>query len=273
MTTQDLREQLVNDRKTGTVAQVQLPLERITTLHGIPFDLDPKLYIPGNPLFPPADDPAVFFQNIEAVLNRHPLASAAEVRMTGTGLHVIVLLDPPVELKDAGSQRKWDALVRTVQCTLPVDPNAPGITALTRPIGSVNSKNGATVRVLRSGKTVAGKAVEEFAARLGKAPFKEVAAVLLGETRVSPCPVCQREGSRLDVLDRVGMCYACGKVTLAQILDRIYAPPPQASKDKTPAAVKKAEVAATAPAPAAGVGTVTAGQGIEEPVGGGTKTD
>jgi hypothetical protein len=269
MTNQDLREQLVNGRKTGTFAQVQLPLERITTVHAFLLDLDPKLYVAGNPFFPAADNPEVFFQNIEPVLNHHPLASFAEVRMTGTGLHVIVQLDPPVELKDAGTQRRWDALVRTVQCTLPVDPNAPGVTALTRPVGSINSKNNALVRVLRPGKPVAAKAVEEFVARLDKAPFKEVAVVLFGGTRVSPCPICQ--GSRLDVLDRVGMCYACGKVTLAQILDRIYAPPPQAGKEWTPATEKSAEVAATATADS--LGTATAGQAIKEPMGGEVKND
>ena len=269
MTNQDLREQLVNERRTGTFGQVQLPLERITTVHAFLLDLDPKLYVARNPFFPPADDPEVFFHNIEPVLNHHPLAGTAEVRMTGTGLHVIIPLAPPVELKGAGAQRRWDALVRAVQCTLPADPNAPGITALTRPIGSINSKNGATVRVLRPGKPVAAKAVEEFVARLDKAPFKEVAVVLLGGTRVSPCPVCQREGSRLDVLDRVGMCYACGKVTLAQILDRIYAPPPQAGKEKTPAAVKKVATATTADS----LGAATAGQATKELVGGEVKSD
>ena len=269
MMNQDAREQLVNDRKVGTFGQVQLPLERITKLHGIVLDLDPGLYIPGNPFFPPADDPEAFFRNIESVLDHHPLAGVAEVRMTGTGLHVIIPLDPPVELKDAGAQRRWDALVRTLQCTLPVDPNAPGITALTRPVGSVNSKNGATVRVLRPGQPVAARAVEEFVARVDKARFKEVAVVLLGRSRVSPCPVCQREGSRLDVLDRAGMCYTCGKITLDQLLDRIYAPLPQPAKERTPAAVKNAGATATADSG----GTATAGQATKEPMGGGVKSD
>jgi hypothetical protein len=84
------------------------------------------------------------------------------------------------------------------------------------------------VELLRRGQAVGAGAVEEFAARLAKAPFKEVALVLLGESPVTPCPVCEAGGSRLDLLDHVGMCYGqCGKVKLCQVLDRVYAPPGQ----------------------------------------------
>jgi hypothetical protein len=221
----DAREQLVNERRTGTFAEVQVPLERITSVHGFMLDLDPKLYTPGNPIFPPADDPAVFYQQIESALARHPLAGSAEVRMTGTGLHLIVWLQPPVELHTAAEQRRWEAIVRCAQSSLPADPSAPGITALTRPVGSTNTKNGARVEVLAQGKPAEPRAVEEFVRRLQKAPFREVALPLLGETRVSPCPVCRGEGSRLDVLDWAGMCYGCGKVTLAQLLNAAYASP------------------------------------------------
>jgi hypothetical protein len=58
------------------VHEVQLPLERITELRVILFDLDPNLYILDNFLFPPADDPRAFFARIEPVLNRHHLARA-----------------------------------------------------------------------------------------------------------------------------------------------------------------------------------------------------
>jgi hypothetical protein len=247
-----VREQLYNQRESGTFAVVQLPLERITTLYGFFFDLDPGLYRHGNPLFPPDDDPRRFFELVRHVLDRHPLARDAEVRATGTGLHVIVWLVPPVELGTAAAQARWAAYVRAVQATLPTDPNAPGITGLTRAVGSTNSKNGAVVEVLRAGKPVAAKAVEEFVARLARAPFREVASVLLGDTRVSPCPVCRGEGSRLDVLDRVGMCYgACGKLELGQLLDRVYAPLDQAGADRTqPAKEVNQQAAATPTTPA-----------------------
>jgi hypothetical protein len=225
MTNLDIREQLYNDRKTGTLAEVQLPLERITTLHGILFDLDPGLYRRGNMLFPPADDPKEFHDLIRPVLDRHPLARAAEVRASGTGLHIIVWLDPPAELRSAGEQQYWDAAVRAVQCTLPVDPNSPGVTALTRAAGSVNTKNGRGVEVLRRGESVTACQVVEFVKRVAKAPFREAASILLGDVRVRPCPVCRVEGSRLDVLDHVGVCYTtCGKVKLWQLFDRVFAP-------------------------------------------------
>jgi hypothetical protein len=252
VTNPDLREQLYNDRKTGTFAEVQLPLERITTLLGFFSDLDPKLYRPGNPLFPPDDDPKRFFDRVRFVLDRHPLARDAEVRATGTGLHLIVGLDPPVELGTAAAQDRWASYVRAVQMTLPTDPNAPGITGLTRAVGSTNSKNGAVVEVLRAGKPVTPRAVEEFVDRLTRAPFREVASVLLGDTQASPCPVCRGEGSRLDVLDREGMCYgACGKVKLAQLLDSVYAPLAQAAAAGTPPAGEvNQQAAATPTAPA-----------------------
>jgi hypothetical protein len=84
MTNLDIREQLYNEQGTGTLPEVQLPLERITTLHGFLFDLDPGLYRPGNSLFPPAADPKDVHDLIRPVLDRHPLARSAEVRSSGT---------------------------------------------------------------------------------------------------------------------------------------------------------------------------------------------
>ena len=222
----DLREALYNERLVGPDYQIQLPADRITTLHGFVFDLDPKFYAADNPLFPPADDPVAFHANIRPVLDRHPLARFAEVRMSGTGLHLLLLLQPAVELHSAGQQQYWSAIVRAVQSTLPVDPGMPGITTLTRPVGATNSKNGAVVTVLKAGEPVAPKDVELYLARVAKAPFRAVALPLLGTERISPCPVCVKEGTRLDVLDHVGMCYgSCSKVSLKDVYDRIYLPP------------------------------------------------
>lgn len=227
-TTEDQREALYNDRPVGPASHIQLPAERVTTLHGIVFDLDPKLYAPNNPLFPPADDPEAFHANIQAVLGRHPLARSAEVRASGTGVHLILHMDPALELQSAGEQQHWAAVVRAVQCTLPIDPDMPGITALTRPLGSVNSKNGAVVTTLKAGAPVSPQDVAAFVARVAEAPFKEVALPLLGADRVSPCPVCGGAGTRLDVLDHFGKCYGgCSKVTLEQLYDRIFLPPPR----------------------------------------------
>jgi hypothetical protein len=222
---EDQREALYNDRPTGPASLVQVPTERITALQGIVFDLDPKLYIPENRLFTPDPDPRRFYDNIRPVLDRHPLARSGEVRMTGTGLHVLANLSPAVELKTAEDQARWAAIVRAVQCTLPVDPDAPGITALTRAVGSVNSKNGAQVEVLRPGAAISPGSVEDYVRRLSAAPFKEVALPLLGDLRVHPCPVCQGVDSRLDVLDHFGKCYnGCSRVTLQGLYDLVFLP-------------------------------------------------
>jgi len=63
------------------------------------------------------------------VLDRHPLLRHAEVRSSGTGLHLILPLEPAAALASEDDQVRRDAIVQVVQCTLPADPNAPGITA------------------------------------------------------------------------------------------------------------------------------------------------
>jgi hypothetical protein len=230
---QDVREQLVNQKQQGPATSIAIPLERITTVHGLMWDLDPDCLIPGNTFFPPATEPEAFYRGIQPVLERHPLAKHAEIRSSGRGLHAILWFEPAVELHTAGEQEYWAAIVRAVQCSLPVDPHAPGITAMTRPVGAINNKNGATVSVLKRGNAINPVDVIEFMKRLVDAPFREVAVVLLGQTRVSPCPVCRRDGSRLDVADRIGHCYGgCGKVSPDQFLDAVYQRLEQASKKR-----------------------------------------
>jgi hypothetical protein len=218
----DAREALCNEGAVGPAGAVQVPTDRVTRLNGLMLDLDPKLLAPGNPLFPPAADPREFLERVAAVLDRHALLRHAEVRSSGGGLHLVLRFDPPVELTSAADQARWSTLVRAVQCSLPADPNAPGITALTRPVGSVNSKNGAVVAVLRPGQPVDPARVEAFVRGLAGAPFRVVAAVLLGGDRVEPCPVCRKPGSSLAVLDRGGKCYGCGPVTLEHLFEVVY---------------------------------------------------
>lgn len=221
----DLREQLFNDGLTGPAGMIQLPTERITRLLAFMYDFDPKLLIPENPFFPPANEPRRFYEGIKSILDRHPLARHAKILSSGTGLHGIVQLQPPRELKSAADQQKWTTLIRAAQCSLPADPNAPGITSLTRAVGSINSKNGALVEELKPGVPIEPRVVEEFVQELLRAPFRTVAMVLLGDERVLPCPVCRGDRTRLDVLDHFGKCYArCGKVALSQIFDCVLRP-------------------------------------------------
>lgn len=220
----DLREALFNDGSTGAAPRIQLPTERITRLRGLMIDLDPGKLDPANPLFPPAEQPAEFLRRNQAVLDRHPLVRDAEVRSSGTGLHLLLWFEPPVELKTAGDQRRWDGLIRVIQATLPSDPNAPGIAALTRPVGSINSRNGARVETFRPGSPIDPQRVVEFAAQVKAAPFRVVAGILLGNESMTPCPVCSGARSSLAALDRVGKCYGCGTVSLAALYEAILAP-------------------------------------------------
>jgi hypothetical protein len=110
--------------------------------------------------------------------------------------------------------------VRALQAVLPTDPDAPGITATTRALGSINSKNGMKVTRLHRGKPVAIQAVLDFFQQLRSSPIKTVMEILFGTDRVRPCPVCGDEDSTLAALDRVGTCYgSCGKVELARLYD------------------------------------------------------
>ena len=229
----DLREQLVNEREIGPYKVVQLITEQVARLHAFFFDLDLHLIRPG-PLALGLDaGPAAFYeQTVKFWLARHPVLADAEVRNSGGGLHIIPWLAEPVAFATDGQRRRWDGLVRAVQAVLPVDPHQPGLTGLTRPVGSINSKNGATVERLKEGKPVPVDRVEHLFEQMSRSPFRTVMLVLLGAERIRPCPVCEQAGTTLSAGDFVGFCYgSCGKVKLAQLYDLFLAPRPANSKE------------------------------------------
>lgn len=223
----DWREQTFNAGDVGPVEQVSTPLDLITTLRMIMVDIDPqhlspKLFDAGKGTFASR----LYHQTVRHWLDRDPLWSRAAVLNTGTGLHVQLHLDPVVEFACPADRDLWAAVVRSVQNTLPSDPNAPGLTALTRPVGSVNSKTGRAVKLLRPGTPVTPDAVLEFVDKLRRRPFATVAGILHGADRITPCPVCRADGSTLAALDRVGRCYArCGTVKLAQLFGTFMSDP------------------------------------------------
>jgi hypothetical protein len=216
----DVREALYNGGSTGTAGEIQVPLERITSLGGFMLDLDPHLIHPDNAILAPSEDPATFLSRIEPILDRHPILRHAEVRASGNGLHLVVRIDPPVELHTHGEQRHWDAMVKIVQRTLPADPNAPGITALTRAVSSINGKNRRPVVRLKDGRPVDQQDVLRFAAEVAGAPFRTIVGILLGAERADCCPLCLQHG--LTAYDREGRCYRCGRVGLDRLLNAIF---------------------------------------------------
>jgi hypothetical protein len=228
----DLREQLFNEGEVGPIHRVQISAARIGQLIGIMCDLDPGLFMTGGAFSAILNTPIQFYELvIKPMLDRDPVLAQAEVRCSGTGLHVIIRFAKPVIFKNDAERERWSAICETIQAILPVDPDQPGITALTRPVGSINSKNGAVVEILAPGKPVAAAEVEALAERVCAAPFRSVFSVLFGRDRVSPCPVCKKPGTILAALDFAGNCYgSCGKVQLSKIYD-FFLKPRESEKD------------------------------------------
>ena len=222
----DLREQPYNQRETGPIERVQLPAALITTLHGVVFDIDLNLFRNDTKLFALDSTPKRFYEKALAIwLSRDPALARAEVRDSGRGLHVILWFDEPVVFRTEADRQRWDGIVQVLQGALPVDPDQPGITGLTRPVGSINGKTGRPVELLEPGTPVPIAEVLGLHGRMARAPFRTVMTILLGADRVSPCPVCGVEGSSLSALDREGRCYgSCSKLELAHIYDLVLAP-------------------------------------------------
>jgi hypothetical protein len=221
----DLREQLANDCACGEIEKVSVPKELITSLHGVLLDFDPKWFradrLPAGALDSPEQLHRLF---VSRLLARHPVYARAEVRVSGTGLHGILWVSPPAVMSSSADQDRWAAAVRIIQTVLPTDPDCPGITALTRPIGSINGKNGEVVCVLKAGTPVTSDDVLELVAEIREAPFRVAAEMLVG-TEVSPCPVCRRDGTKLGIMDHTGRCYGgCGRVTHDKLLDAFMLP-------------------------------------------------
>jgi hypothetical protein len=218
----DLREQLFNGRAVGPIERVQLAAVNITTLHGVLYDIDPGIFVQSVD----GEQHGAFYERVlRPMLDRHPVLAAAEVRNSGRGLHVIPWFADPVVIDSDGERRRWEGAIKVLQAALPVDPDQPGLTALTRPIGSINSKTGRAVSVLRPGTPVPVADVLGLFDQMVRAPFRTVMHILLGGDRVMPCPVCRTEGTSLTALDHVGRCYgSCGKVKVDQLYDLFLAP-------------------------------------------------
>lgn len=225
----DLCKQLFNEAKVGPIERIQVSTERIVKLRGILFDIDPPIYRRGPLLKKPPKDPRVFYKRyLRKWLDRDPVLSKCEVRMSGTGLHAILWLGEPIELKTDADRERWAAKVEVVQAALPIDPNQPGITATTRDLGSINSKNEGKVVGLHRGKPVSLEEIDDLYDRMVSSPFKTVMKILSGADETMPCPICGREGTRLKSLDFVGKSYGCcGKVTVDRLYEAVLAPRPK----------------------------------------------
>lgn len=224
----DWREQLVNNGATGPIDRVSVAEELIVVVRGIMLDFDPHLLRPH--LFSQGtgeDADRLFRQTVNPWLNRHELWRNSEVRFSGTGLHVLLWLEPWIEINHEGERQRWSGITKVLQAAFPTDPVAPGITALTRPVGSINSKSGQPVRIVKKGQPVSPAAIISFFDQLRNAPFHSVAALLFGRDRISPCPICVAHDSTLTVQSGHGECYGrCGRVEYEQLMDAFFLPTP-----------------------------------------------
>jgi len=222
----DAREGLFNTGDVGPIEHVQVSTERIVSLRGILFDLDPDIFKVG-PVVPAVPkDPVEFYAAVaRPMLDRHPVLSKAEVRNSSRGLHVILRFGEPVEFNTEGERDRWSGIVQVVQAALPIDPDQPGVTATTRDVGSINGKNGAEVTVLAEGEPVTEAEVRGLYGEMIKTPFRTVMKILTGSETMQPCPFCGKDDTKLSALDHTGRCYgSCGSVKIDRLYDLVLAP-------------------------------------------------
>lgn len=219
----DSREQLFNGGAVGLIEHIQVSTERIAKLNGVLLDIDP-LNLRESALLPRlSHDPVHFYEDcLRRWLANHPLLQHLEVRASGTGLHAILWLEPPVVFADDAERTRWCSIVKIVQAVLPTDPLAPGITATTRAVDSINAKNNQEVRRLKEGHPVSPADVIVLQEEMCAAPFGTLFQVLTGTKKKSPCPFCGQES--LVALNHVGKCYGCGKITFERLCKELFQP-------------------------------------------------
>ncbi len=229
----DQREALFNGGAVGTFKEVMVRHHEVTLLRGILLELDGECLRVGNVIEAmPADGFELYERHVHGWLDNHPVLRKAEVRFSGRWLHCILRFDTPVEIKSDRQRELWEAVVVAVQRALPSDPEAPTLLAMTRPVGSVNSKTGRKVELIKPGEPVTEQEVFNFVDDLAQRGFATVTQILFGSTTVSPCPFCREEDSTLSgtapryrtsdprIINR-GSCYYCGKVALNDLISLV----------------------------------------------------
>jgi len=223
----DEREATYNGRKRGPATAIATPVDQVAAINGFMIDLDLKILaseVIGDEAAGSAE--AFYKQHVAAWLDRDPVLKKAEVRDTGGGLHILLLLDEPV-IVVPGQQRAWDGVARGLHGVLPGDPNLSGIIAMTRPVGALNTKYDPPreVRLLREGQPVTQREILDLLERTATTPARVWMNVLHGGERASPCPLCRGEGTSLGVAGGWQVqCYDCGRRDAAALIYRFYTP-------------------------------------------------
>jgi hypothetical protein len=226
----DQREALFNSGAVGTFKEVMVRHHEVALLRGILIEIDGECLRVGNVIESmPTDGFELYERHVRGWLDNHPTLRKAEVRFSGRWLHCILWFNTPIEIKSDRRRELWDEVVVAVQRALPSDPAAPALLAMTRPVGSVNSKTGRKVELIKPGELVTEQEVFNFVDDLTHRGFATVTQILFGSTTVSPCPFCREEDSTLSgtapryrtsdpkIINR-GSCYHCGKVPLIDLI-------------------------------------------------------
>ena len=205
---------------------MQLAAAEIYRLNGIMIDVDPDQFQESSLTPHVPTDPHEFFNEIlSPCLKRNSVLSKAEVRNSGTGFHVILFLEDPPQFHTDAERDRWAGIVKVVQASVPSDSDQPHITAVTRPLGSINSKNGAVVKLLQAGEPVSQVEVIQLVLDMKKKPFNTLLKTMFGSEKVTPCPICGVSGRTLSALGQKGKCYGgCGTVQLSQLYDLVLKP-------------------------------------------------
>jgi hypothetical protein len=220
----DLREQLFNDGEKGDIKAVSIPRDQITRLNAVMVDLDPEYLI-----FADAEARgcstavAIYDQMVKAWLERHPTLAKAEVRRSGKGLHLLLWLNEPIIFSEELDRQRWQARVQIIQRIFPSDPAQPSIEAKTRPLGSVNGKNGVQVTQLREGAPVTEGELLDLVDTVLDAKLPFISNILFGQAH-NTCPLCQQPSlTRCSATS--ADCYTCGKLSCQRLMDSIMITP------------------------------------------------
>lgn len=221
----DERESLVNDRRRGRASEIAVKVSEVTSIWAFMLEIDIDILDPDACGAEALASPEAFYDaHVSMWLSRDPVLSRAEVRDSGHGLHVLFWLDEPITCNDEQA-KKWDAVAYGIRNVLPCDPRGPGLIAMSRPVGAMNTKHEPhkEVRQLKAGQPISRGDIEDLAKRLADAPSRLWMALFHGGERAQPCPLCGDEGTSLGVAGAwMVRCYGCGRVDAAALVYRHF---------------------------------------------------
>lgn len=216
----DVCEQMFNRGETGPIREVSLSRERVTESRGLMIDVDPSILRESSLLGNVSHKPTqLYHETIRGLLQRHKVLASAEVRRSGRGLHCLFWFKEPQLCDSDDARERIESTFELISNVLPGDPQQPLLNAMTRALGSTNSKNNVTVTQLATGRKITFADLEQLATDITVAPFRFVLRVWGGDE--NRCPRC-RDSDLTWVKEKVAHCYRCGKIALDDVIESAY---------------------------------------------------